>query len=430
MVKRRQKFLSQKRQAEKIDWIVLPEFRTEGCKDTRRLFYICKRCNEKIGQMEAISRHYSDFHPLYIKDIKNLVGIREYMLAQAKIFINLIFNGLIRNVDIKDYNTYISLTNMIFNANSITYIKDFKKGIYNKELSTIYYNYSKKIIKEFINFNIEYLKEFLKCLDELNFKVPSIDNRKQLRELNLFSTINLNANQTENNQGYFFINNKSDNYEEFLKNLYKKIEENKSNINKESLLFPVLKNLDKENFDEVLNNINKELNLITKEKIEEQQKALDKLKQELEENILKTTKKNNLNKLDSNLNKENIIDNTINIKENKNDFINDKEKVDQDINNLNESLIEGNIINKNISEINTINKNNTNVKKRYIDNVICFTDEINFSNNKKEPKSEKVKTNNKKENKKKNNTSNEHENENMIIEQHNNNIKISFDKNN
>ena len=394
MVKHRQKFLGQKRQAEKIDWIVLPEFRTEGCKDTRRLFYICKRCNEKIGQMEAISRHYSDFHPLYIKDIKNLVGIREYMLAQAKIFINLIFNGLMRNVDIKDYNTYINLTNMIFNANSITYIKNFKKGMYNKELSTIFCNYSKKIIKEFINFNIEYLKEFLKCLDELNFKVPSIDNRKQLRELNLFNTINLNVNQTENNQGYFFINNKSDNYEEFLKNLYKRIEENKSNVNKESLLFPVLKNLDKESFDEVLNNINKELNLITKEKIQEQQKALDKLKQELEENILKTTQKNNLNKLDTNLNKENIMDNT-----------------DND--------------NKNISEMNTINKNNTNVIKRYINNVICFTDEINFSNNKKEPNSDKVNTY-----KKKNNTSNENEDENLIIEQHHNNIKISFDENN
>ena len=394
MVKHRQKFLGQKRQAEKIDWIVLPEFRTEGCKDTRRLFYICKRCNEKIGQMEAISRHYSDFHPLYIKDIKNLVGIREYMLAQAKIFINLIFNGLMRNVDIKDYNTYINLTNMIFNANSITYIKNFKKGMYNKELSTIFCNYSKKIIKEYINFNIEYLKEFLKCLDELNFKVPSIDNRKQLRELNLFNTINLNVNQTENNQGYFFINNKSDNYEEFLKNLYKRIEENKSNVNKESLLFPVLKNLDKESFDEVLNNINKELNLITKEKIQEQQKALDKLKQELEENILKTTQKNNLNKLDTNLNKENIMDNT-----------------DND--------------NKNISEMNTINKNNTNVIKRYINNVICFTDEINFSNNKKEPNSDKVNTY-----KKKNNTSNENEDENLIIEQHHNNIKISFDDNN
>ena len=394
MVKHRQKFLGQKRQAEKIDWIVLPEFRTEGCKDTRRLFYICKRCNEKIGQMEAISRHYSDFHPLYIKDIKNLVGIREYMLAQAKIFINLIFNGLMRNVDIKDYNTYINLTNMIFNANSITYIKNFKKGMYNKELSTIFCNYSKKIIKEYINFNIEYLKEFLKCLDELNFKVPSIDNRKQLRELNLFNTINLNVNQTENNQGYFFINNKSDNYEEFLKNLYKRIEENKSNVNKESLLFPVLKNLDKESFDEVLNNINKELNLITKEKIQEQQKALDKLKQELEENILKTTQKNNLNKLDTNLNKENIMDNT-----------------DND--------------NKNISEMNTINKNNTNVIKRYINNVICFTDEINFSNNKKEPNSDKVNTY-----KKKNNTSNENEDENLIIEQHHNNIKISFDENN
>ena len=70
MVKSSQRYLGQKRQGEKIDWMVLPEFRVDGCKDSRRLFYICKRCNLKIGQMEAMSRHYSDYHPLYIKDLR------------------------------------------------------------------------------------------------------------------------------------------------------------------------------------------------------------------------------------------------------------------------------------------------------------------------------------------------------------------------
>ena len=139
--------------------------------------------------MEAMSRHYSDYHPLYIKDLRNLVGIREYMIAQDKIYINLITKGLIKNADIKDYNIYLSLVNMVFNSNTMTYIEDFKKGIYNKEISIIFCNYSKRILKEFITFNIKYLKEFLKCLNELNLKVPSIGNRKRLKEINLFEKL-------------------------------------------------------------------------------------------------------------------------------------------------------------------------------------------------------------------------------------------------
>ena len=79
---------------------------------------------------------------------------------------------------------------MVFNSNTMTYIEDFKKRLYNKETSIIFCKYNKRILKEFITFNIEYLKEFLKCLDELFLKVPSIDNRKRLKEINIFKKIN------------------------------------------------------------------------------------------------------------------------------------------------------------------------------------------------------------------------------------------------
>ena len=78
-------YLGKKRKAaNQIEWVDLPDFRPENCENTRRQYYRCKRCYKEIGQMEAISRNYSECHPFYISDIRNLVGIKEYLLSKPK----------------------------------------------------------------------------------------------------------------------------------------------------------------------------------------------------------------------------------------------------------------------------------------------------------------------------------------------------------
>ena len=348
---------------DKIEWMELPEYRKEGYKDTRRLYYICKRCNMKIGQMEAVSRHYSDYHPLYLKDLRNLVGIKEYMICQAKIYINLITSGLIKYEDIKDYSFFQLITEMIFDKKTMAYIKLFKQGKYTKYNSTIFSNIDSKSIKEYINFVRNYLNDFDDCLEEINFRIPNNDNVKELKELNLFNSINLDLNQKENKQGYFFINKKAETYEDYLKEIQKRVETNIINIKQESNLFPNLKNIDIKNLNDNKNNIINELKCI------EQSKTNDSINNGINKNNIEI--KNDLiiiNKKDLKINLDEYFNNINKINKIKNE---DKESVNHEL--INDHILDNNkylilkdnnniiIIKKDIVK-NALNENNNGSK--------------------------------------------------------------------
>ena len=172
----------------------------------RRQNYSCPQCNKNIGQMEAVTRHYTEKHPEHINELKELIGLNEYLTAKAKIFINAILKGEItQNENIQSFGDMIN--ELITRKSTKKYINDFAKGKYSKENAIIFSNINKESILEYIKEMKEYLEEFEKCLKELDFKVPDeMNNKEDIKLINIENFSDLGINQSDLRKGYFFIN--------------------------------------------------------------------------------------------------------------------------------------------------------------------------------------------------------------------------------
>ena len=138
--------------------------------------------------------------------MKELFGLNEFLTAKAKIFINAILKGEINQEEnIQSFGDVIN--ELLTRKSTKRYINDFAKGKYSKENATIFSNINKDSILDYIKEMKDYLGNFEKCLNELDFKVPDeMNNKDDIKLMNIENFSDLGINQSDLRQGYFFIN--------------------------------------------------------------------------------------------------------------------------------------------------------------------------------------------------------------------------------
>ena len=181
--------------------------------------------------MLSVARHYSDYHPDLLPNLKDILGLRVFLEYRCRVFVNKLMNYIPNQYDPKFIgNAKDVLTEMTFDYKTVKFVNDWAEGCYDKKfysaISCIPYN----ILKNYIDLCGKYIENFKNLLNEINYICfDEYTDEKTLKNVTLENFAELDLYQMKHKEAFFFISLTDDviqNNENFFKNLNSNIIEN------------------------------------------------------------------------------------------------------------------------------------------------------------------------------------------------------------
>lgn len=86
-----------------------------------------------LGQMESVGRHYADYHPELLYNLKDVIGLRYFLEFRCRTFINKLIKYYPDQFDPHyENNSREVLTQMALDYKTINFINDWVDGVYSK----------------------------------------------------------------------------------------------------------------------------------------------------------------------------------------------------------------------------------------------------------------------------------------------------------
>ncbi len=175
---------------------------------TRRKNYYCDKHEEiqYLGQMEAVGRHYADVHPKLLPNLKNVIGLRDFLTFRCRVFINRLLKCPEQFDPNYDGNSRKILTEMVFDSKTVNYINNWIAGEYNGKFCSCYSCVPKDVLNQYLELCEDHIKNFKNCINNMNYEYCG-GNEKQdsLKNIKLENFAELDLLKCEHKEAYFFI---------------------------------------------------------------------------------------------------------------------------------------------------------------------------------------------------------------------------------
>ena len=206
---------------------------------TRTKNYYCELHENPalLGQMESVGRHYADFHPELLYNLKDVMGLRDFLQFRCRVFINRLIKYYPDQFDpYYENNSREVLTEMVFDYKTINFIENYVKGNYSNNNHTCYSCVPYQILNSYINLAIKYLTDFRSCIKNLKY-ICTDENIDMCNAIKFENFSELDLFRCKNKQAYFLISENNNNINNKEDNIIEDKKEEPIDNNKKELSF-------------------------------------------------------------------------------------------------------------------------------------------------------------------------------------------------
>jgi hypothetical protein len=168
--------------------------------------------------MESDGRHYADYHPELLYNLKDVIGLRYFLEFRCRTFINKLIKYYPDQFDPHyENNSREVLTQMAFDYKTINFINDWVDGVYSKNNYSYLSCVPHDILDNYLQLCEQYIHNFRECINKMTY-IRTNDCPDDIKNIKLENFAELDLYRCKYKHAYFQISLKDNNIKNKEKN--------------------------------------------------------------------------------------------------------------------------------------------------------------------------------------------------------------------